>query len=122
MFSFSFSFLTLSVLDFKFEAMETQKNLGVALLPHHVPGGKVLRHWDLQQPFELADRDQRVAQFPNHAQFAGGNESADRRLRNAENFCGLLDFVSHAEAVRIGLICFHRGSMTFPVIVVNTVL
>jgi hypothetical protein len=52
---FSFSFLTFSVLDFifsvldfKFEAMDTQKNLGVALLPHHVPGGKVLRHWDLQ--------------------------------------------------------------------------
>ena len=69
MFSFSFSFLTLSVLDFKFEAMETQKNLGVALLPHHVPGGKVLRHWDLQQPFELADRDQRVAQFSGCSDF-----------------------------------------------------
>jgi hypothetical protein len=73
---FSFSFLTFSVLDFifsvldfKFEAMDTQKNLGVALLPHHVPGGKVLRHWDLQQSFELADRDQRVAQFSGCSDF-----------------------------------------------------
>jgi len=73
---FIFKFLTFfvldfifSVLDFKFEAMDTQKNLGVALLSHHVPGGKVLRHWDLQQPFELADRDQRVAQFSGCSDF-----------------------------------------------------